>query len=259
LLMQVSLPAAGYGTPERVAAFYSALQRALQQRLGPHTVAIVDEAPLTGDRGRARVALPAGDRGREAVVRAASADYFAVMRMPLSPGGRLPDDAAGRRPRGAVISQSLAARLFAGEPPVGRRISLAAPTHMVEVVGVVGDVRHRALDEPLLPTVYLPAQQSPSPSSIIVVRSPRPAADLIALVRGATGRLDANLPVYWTRPMREVLAASPGVPVRRVLTAAFTAFALLALILSAIGVFGVTAHDVASRRSELALRIALGA
>src|SRR6185436_11653173 len=72
-------------------------------------------------------------------------------------------------------------------------------------------------------------------------------------------RLDANLPIYGVRRLEEFVGASPGIPARRLLAAAFTGFALLAVVLSAIGLFGVAAHDVASRRTELALRMALGA
>jgi putative ABC transport system permease protein len=92
-----------------------------------------------------------------------------------------------------------------------------------------------------------------------VVRSERPDADVIAAVREEVARLDHNLPVYRTRSMRDVINASPGVPARRVLTATFSAFAVLAVVLGAIGLFGVVAHDVARRRAELALRMALGA
>ena len=82
---------------------------------------------------------------------------------------------------------------------------------------------------------------------------------MIAAVREEVARLDRDLPVYRTRSMQDVVAASPGVPARRVLTATFMGFALLAVALGGIGLFGVVAHDVASRRTELALRIALGA
>jgi putative ABC transport system permease protein len=128
-----------------------------------------------------------------------------------------------------------------------------------EIVGVVGDVKHRALDESLAPTVYLSPWQAPSRSSHIVVRSTRPDADVLALVREETRRLDDDLPVYAPRPMQQIVDVSPGVPARRVLTATFTGFALLALVLGSIGLFGVVAHDVAQRRDDLALRIALGA
>ena len=94
---------------------------------------------------------------------------------------------------------------------------------------------------------------------ILVVRSQRPDADVVAAVREEVARLDRDVPVHAVRSMQDVVAASPGVPARRVLTATFMGFALLAIVLGGIGLFGVVAHDVASRRAELALRIALGA
>ena len=82
---------------------------------------------------------------------------------------------------------------------------------------------------------------------------------MLDAVRDAVGQLDGNLPVYGVRAMRDVVTGSPGVPARRLLTAAFSGFALLAVILSTVGIFGVAAHDVACRRGELAVRLALGA
>jgi ABC-type antimicrobial peptide transport system permease subunit len=158
-----------------------------------------------------------------------------------------------------VISQSLADRLFPSEPPVGRQIRLGQEALMADVIGVVGDVKHRVLDEAPVPTLYTSSLQEPSNSSILVIRSSRSAADVIAGVRDEVARLDSNLPVYRVRPMEEVVARSPGLPARRLLAAAFTAFALLAVVLSTIGLFGAAAHDVACRRAELTLRIALGA
>jgi predicted permease len=259
LALQVSLPSAAYTTGERVVSFYSALQNALQERLGPRAVSIIDELPLTGDRGRSLVSARPADVGPEAVVRTASPHYFDVMRIPLAAGRAFdPRDAAGAPPR-VVVSESLAKKLFAVESPVGRRISLAGSAQMAEIIGIVGEVKHRALDEATLPTMYVSALQSPSRSSIIVVRGARPDADVIAAVREEVTRLDGNLPVYRTRSMRDVVEASPGVAARRLLTATFMGFGLLAVVLSAIGLFGVAAHDVARRRAELAIRIALGA
>ena len=259
LTLQLSLPTASYGGRERVAAFYSTLQHALQERLGVRSTSIVDEIPLTGDRGRSVVGLRPADAGREAVVRTASPGYFDVLRIPVQAGRALTEEDGASAPPRAVISRSLADRLFGAEPPIGRRIWLAAASQTVEIVGLVGDVKHRSLDEASLPTVYLSALQSPSPSSILVVRSGRPDADVIVAVRDEVARLDGSLPVYGVRSMQEVAAASPGVPARRLLTGAFAGFALLAVVLSAIGLFGVAAHEVTCRRAELALRIALGA
>jgi len=259
LTVHLALPAAVYPDRERVAAFYAALQSAVQQRLGDGSVSVVDELPLTGDRGRAIVAVHPGDPPREAVLRAASPGYFDVMRIPIAAGRPFARDDDAAAPTRVVISQSLAQRIFGSDPIPGRRIRLGVSAQPVEIIGVVGDVKHRALDEPWLPTVYVSALQSPSPSSIVVVRSTRADGDVLAVVREEAARLDGNLPVYGARRLEELVGSSPGIPARRLLTAAFTAFALLAVVLSAIGLFGVVAHDIASRRTELALRLALGA
>jgi ABC-type antimicrobial peptide transport system permease subunit len=91
------------------------------------------------------------------------------------------------------------------------------------------------------------------------VRVAGPDATVIDAVREEVARLDANLPVYGVQPMAATVAASPGMPARRLLTTVFAGFALLAVVLSAIGLFGVVAHDISRRRGELALRVALGA
>jgi putative ABC transport system permease protein len=258
LTLQLSLPSTVY-TPERVASSYSTLHGALQERLGQRTVSIVDELPLTGDGGRRLVSAGQSGRRPEAVVRAASPGYFDVMRIPIVSGRPLGPEDHSTAPLRVVITTSLAARLFGSDSPLGRQIRVGVNGQDAEVIGVAGDVKHRALDEATLPTVYLSALQAPSPSSIIVIRSPLPDADVMAVVREEVARVDRDLPVYGVRRMEDVVAASPGVPARRLVAAAFTAFALLAVVLSAIGLFGVAAHEVARRRAEFALRIAVGA
>lgn len=258
VVLQVSLPRASYADAG-VVSFYSALQSAVEARLGPRSASIVNEIPLTGDGGRSLVARRSGEVGREAVVREAGPAYFDVMRIPVVAGRAFDVRDSQSAPLRALISASLAERLFAGVEPIGREIWVASRAQTAEVIGVVGEIPHRALDERLLPTVYLSALQSPSPSSIMVVRSERAQDDVVGAVREEVSRLDRNLPVYRVRTMEQVIAASPGVPARRVSTAAFLGFAALALVLGVIGLFGVIAHDVASRKMELALRIALGA
>jgi putative ABC transport system permease protein len=255
--LSVALPRASYPTDERVAAFYASLQSALAERLGQGRGSVIDEMPLTHDRGRRPVGLRENEIGREAVVRAAAPGYFDVMRIPIVSGRSFSaaDDLSA--PPRAVISESLSRRLFEGQQPIGRQIHLGAQP--IEVVGVVGDVKHRALDDAPLPTVYVPALQVPSRGSIIVVRSDRAVEDVAAVVRTVVARLDGSLPVYGVASMQDVVSRSPGVPQRRLLATIFGAFALLAVCLSAIGLFGVAAHDVAARRFELAVRVAFGA
>jgi putative ABC transport system permease protein len=259
MTLQVSLPAAAYSNPERVESFYSSLQRALEGRLGSRAVSVVDELPLTGDGGRRLVRERSTDAGREAVVRTASPGYFGVMRIPVVAGRTFDAGDDRSAPPRIVISRSLAERLFPFEGPIGRQVQVGAAPQAAEIVGVVGDVTHRALGESPLPTVYVSALQLPSHSSILVVRSEFPDSEVVGAVRQEVARLDADVPVYRTRSMQDVVAASPGVPARRVVTATFIGFAVLAVALGVIGLFGVVAHDVASRRLELAVRVALGA
>ena len=258
LVFSIALPSAKYDN-QRVTLFYSTLHAALEQRIGSGSTGIIDELPLTGDRGRIVVSRSPAEPGREAVFRAPSRGYFGVMRIPLRAGRDFDsrDDAAA--PLRVVVSESLALRLFESEQPIGRRLYFVPLKQMAEVVGVVGDVKHRALDEDVVPTVYVSAMQFPSGGTRLVVRSARSDADAIAAVRDEVAKLDRDLPVYGASTMSAVVAESPGLQARRALTASFTAFALLAVVLGGIGLVGVAAHDVACRRAELALRIALGA
>jgi putative ABC transport system permease protein len=257
LVFNVSVPAEGYPTLERVVSFYSTLHAALAERLGPRATSIVDEVPLTGDRGRALVRVRPAGIGQEAVVREAGDTYFDVMRIPLVAGRSFDSGDNSSAPPRVVVSESLAERLFPSLNAIGRRVSLTGDDRPAEIIGLVRDVAHRALDETPVPTLYRSAWQSSSRNRIIVVRSERP--DATAIVREEVARLDRDLPIYGRRSMAEVVDASPGVAARRLLTATFMAFAVLGVVLGAIGVFGVVAHNVASRRTELAVRIALGA
>lgn len=262
LTLAVAVPAAKYPSAERLASFYSALHGALEQRLGPRTVSVINELPLTHDRGRRFLRIRPAEPAREAVRREAGTAYFDVMRIPIVAGRPFDarDDAAA--PPRVVVSESLAQRWFAGEQPIGRQIRLGPGSRapIAEIIGIAGDVKHRALDdEGFWPTVYTSAGQGSSRSMILVVRSQRRDAEVAAAVREEVARLDRDAPVGAVRPMPDVVAASAGVPERRVLTATFMGFALLAVVLGGIGLFGVVAHDVASRRTELAIRIALGA
>ena len=259
LVAQIALPAAGYPSLQRVVTFYSSLHHALEERLGADAVGTIDEIPLTHDRGRTLVRGRPNDAGGEAVVREAGPGYFDVLRLRMVEGRPFDhrDDASVARR--VIVSESLAHRLFASEPVVGRRIWLGRDNEPSEIVGVTTDVKHRALDEGSLPTVYLAGWQADSRSRHVLVRSARPDTDVATIVREEVAKLDPNLPVYATRSLQDVVAASPGLPARRMLTGTFMGFALLAVVLSAIGLFGVVAHDVAARRTELAVRIALGA
>ena len=256
VLMKLSLPAAAY-PEERIAAFYTTLQDTLVDRLGRGSIAAANEVPLDGSVSRQVWRVTADDPGREAIVREVTPDYFEVMRIRLIAGRALDARDNTSPPQRAVISESMAKMLGSGNA-VGRQIA-SASLGAAEIAGVVADVKHQSLDESVEPTVYVPAARSPSRSMVLVARTARPAADVIAVVREEVSRLDASLPVYGVSALTDIVARSRGMRERRVVTAAFIGFAVLAIVLASVGLLAVTAHDALSRRREFALRMAIGA
>ena len=183
----IALPGASY-SPERMVSFYSTLLAALEPRVGARAVAIVDELPLTGDRGRRLVGDGLADLGHAACTpRACRID---VMRIPV-PGRsfeRRDDDPAPPR---LVISRSLAERLLPWIKPSAQPLVRAAQRRRS---AVVGDVKHRALTSPAANRNRRPRR--PSRSSHLIVRSARADADVIAAVRDEVSSLDPNLPLH---------------------------------------------------------------
>jgi putative ABC transport system permease protein len=140
-----------------------------------------------------------------------------------------------------ILGATLARRLFSDRDPAGQRLWLPNRKTWADVAGVVGDVKLASLGEPDIMLIYVSALQQPSRSSHIVVRSSRPDADVLAEARRVVASIDPDVPVY------------------AVLAAAFSAFTMLALAVTAIGLFGLLGHHVATRRREIAVRMSLGA
>ncbi|MCL4819205.1 MAG: ABC transporter permease [Vicinamibacteria bacterium] len=188
----------------------------------------------------------------------ASPGYFEAIGVPLL-RGRLFEARDGEGgPLTVLVNQTLAERYFPGQDPVGRRLRTGPDRELVEVIGVVGDVRRAGLDATPVPELFESALQGPSPSPLFVVRAEASAYPALPqAVRDAARAVDPDLALYSVQGLDEVLDRM--IAPRRLLLILVGAFGASALLLAGLGVFGVTAQLVAQTQREIAVRMALGA
>jgi putative ABC transport system permease protein len=215
--------------------------------------------PLTGNNWtvplqRVDRPLAPGARAPDVGWQLASRGYFEALKIPLR-AGRLfePRDATG--PAVVIISEAAAARHFPGEQAVGHRLSLG--DMQAEIVGVVGSIRRASLADSPREDLYFPFERVLSPQTTLFVRASGDPLAVLPAVRAAVRRVDPQVVVYQTRTLSSI--AEDSAAVTRLATRLLSGFALIAILLATIGVYGVMSYRVRRRSRELGTRLALGA
>ena len=260
LTLDVAIPRAKYTEAERIAAFYSDVIGRVSATPGVESVGAIDPLPLSDSNTTTSITIvgqpvPPPPERPDVEFRTSSPGYFEAMRIPVLAGRTFTDADDARAPGVVVVNQALAELHWPDSSAVGQHITIPDDSDnpealgpVFEVVGVVGNVRHTALDIEPKPECYATYRQDPARYLTLVVRSSGPGDRLTASVRDAIRAVDPDQPIHNVMTMEQRVAET--VARRRMAMQLAGAFALVALLIASVGLYGVLSYFVEQRRAR---------